>query len=46
MQTLAEEMGVSDSLKSIALGQGQGELAEALVEKGIFFHFSLFTFHL
>lgn len=35
MQLLAEEMGCAESLKSIALGQGQGKLAEAMITRGI-----------
>ena len=35
IQTLAETMGCTDSLKSIALGQGQDKLAEAMVIKGM-----------
>ena len=35
IQTLAETMGCTDSLKSIALGQGQDKLAEAMVTKGM-----------
>jgi len=35
MQLLAAEMGCSDSLKSIALGQGQDKIAEAMVARGM-----------
>jgi len=35
IQTLAEAMGVSDTLRSIALGQGQGKPAEAMIERGV-----------
>ena len=35
MLTLAEEMGVADSMKSIALGDGQGKLAEGMIDRGV-----------
>jgi len=35
LELLAEEMGMGDRLKRIALGQGQGKKASAMVEKGI-----------
>ena len=35
MLQLAEEMGVADSMKSIALGDGQGKLAEGMIDRGI-----------
>jgi dynein heavy chain len=35
IQTLAEAMGVTDGLKSIALGQGQGKPAEAMIDRGV-----------
>ena len=35
IQLLAEGMGCTDSLKSIALGQGQGKLAEAMITRGL-----------
>lgn len=32
---LAEDMGMMDRLRSIALGQGQGKIAAAMIEKVI-----------
>lgn len=35
MLQLAEELGVADSMKSIALGDGQGKLAEGMISRGV-----------
>ncbi|CAM9801562.1 unnamed protein product, partial [Ectocarpus fasciculatus] len=32
---LAEDMGMTDKMRSIALGQGQGGIAAAMIEKGV-----------